>query len=157
MQGSCLCGGVVFEIQDVVGPFELCHCSRCRKASGSAHTALLGVRSHGYRIAQGMELIRSYKTPVIETPPPYTVFFCSKCGSPVPDPDPEGDWLEIPAGLLDDDPEIYPDKHIYVDCMARWDQIRSKLPEFTRAEIRQHRKQHGRLPNGSLSTPDSRQ
>jgi hypothetical protein len=36
MRGSCLCGGVRFEVDRAVGPFELCHCSRCRKASGSA-------------------------------------------------------------------------------------------------------------------------
>ena len=40
--GSCLCGGVRFEVDRVVGPFELCHCNRCRKVSGSAFTAMVG-------------------------------------------------------------------------------------------------------------------
>jgi len=43
IRGSCLCGGVKFEITRAVGPFELCHCARCRKASGSAFVAGLGV------------------------------------------------------------------------------------------------------------------
>ena len=34
IRGSCLCGGVKFEITRATGPFELCHCSRCRKANG---------------------------------------------------------------------------------------------------------------------------
>ena len=46
--GSCLCGGVRFEIAKALGPFELCHCSRCRKASGSAFAAMLGVRSSDF-------------------------------------------------------------------------------------------------------------
>jgi hypothetical protein len=41
--GSCLCGGVRFEIERFVGPFELCHCTRCRKVSGSAYLTWLGV------------------------------------------------------------------------------------------------------------------
>ena len=44
IQGGCLCGGVRFEIDRAVGPFELCHCRRCRKASGSAFMAGIGVR-----------------------------------------------------------------------------------------------------------------
>ena len=42
IMGRCLCGGVRFEIVQAVGPFELCHCNRCRKVSGSAFAAMLG-------------------------------------------------------------------------------------------------------------------
>ena len=45
IKGSCLCGGVKFEIRGSKGPFELCHCNRCRKATGSAFAAgLRGAR-----------------------------------------------------------------------------------------------------------------
>ena len=37
IRGSCLCGSVKFEIERAAGPFELCHCARCRKVSGSAY------------------------------------------------------------------------------------------------------------------------
>lgn len=115
MKGSCLCGGIAFKVKRVVGPFELCHCSRCRKVSGSAYVAAVGASTTGYRVIRGAELVRTFAVPLAEKPPPYTVFFCSQCGSPVPDPRPEGDCVEIPAGLLDDEPGIYSDKHIYVD------------------------------------------
>ena len=45
IRGACLCGGVRFEVERAAGPFELCHCSRCRKVSGSAFVAGLGVRA----------------------------------------------------------------------------------------------------------------
>lgn len=140
MRGSCLCGGVVFEADEVVGPFELCHCSRCRKATGSAYAALVGVQTKSYRMVQGAELVRSYQAPLIEQPPAYRVFFCSSCGSPVPDPAPVGDWFELPAGLLDDDIEVRPDKHIYVDLKAPWEELAAMLPQYTKAEIRAQRK-----------------
>ena len=43
IRGGCLCGAIRFEVARFVGPFELCHCSRCRSASGSAFMAMIGV------------------------------------------------------------------------------------------------------------------
>lgn len=34
--GSCLCGGVTFSFEEVLGDYVYCHCPSCRKASGSA-------------------------------------------------------------------------------------------------------------------------
>ena len=71
IRGSCLCGGVQFEIAQAVGPFELCHCGRCRKFSGSAFVAGLGVMRDDFRLLQGHELIRTYEAPIRENPPAY--------------------------------------------------------------------------------------
>ena len=60
IRGSCLCGGVRFEIERAVGPFELCHCTRCRKVSGSAYLTWLGVRREDFRLLQGADLIKTY-------------------------------------------------------------------------------------------------
>ena len=135
IRGSCLCGGVVFEIERAAGPFELCHCSRCRKTSGSAFVAGVGVRVREFRLLSGAELIRSYEAPILDSPPPYRVSFCSVCGSPVADPPETGSWFEIHAGLLDDDPVLRPDKHIFVDCKSDWFEITDSLPQFTKAEL----------------------
>jgi hypothetical protein len=94
--GSCLCGGVRFEIAEAVGPFELCHCGRCRKASGSAFTAIFGVRTRDRRFVQGRDLMATYEAGV---PPPYRTSFCRRCGSPMPNPEPGAAWFEIPVGL----------------------------------------------------------
>jgi hypothetical protein len=140
IRGSCLCGGVRFEMDRAVGPFELCHCSRCRKVSGSAFVAGLGVRRDEFRFISGRELIRTYEAPILKSPPAYRVCFCCKCGSPVPDPETEWEWFEIAAGLLDDDPQIRPDKHIYVDFKAAWFEIGDSLPRFDKQAILRHRK-----------------
>jgi len=154
MKGSCLCGEVEFKVEGAVGPFELCHCNRCRKASGSAYTAGLDVRTDGYRVVRGKHLIRSFAAPLIEQPPVYTVWFCSNCGSPVPDPEPKGDAVEIPAGLLDGATNVTPDKHIYVDLKAGWDQIGQTIPEFTKDEIRAFRTKYGRVAAQQGAEPD---
>jgi hypothetical protein len=136
LTGSCLCGGVRFEIARAVGPFELCHCRRCRKASGSAFAAMVGVRTRDFRLIEGAELVTAYDAPILEKPPPYRVSFCRRCGSPVPNPDPGAEWFEVPAGLLDGDPDVRPDKHIFVDLKAPWYELADPLPRLDAAALR---------------------
>jgi hypothetical protein len=73
------------------------------------------------------------------------VAFCSRCGSPVPDPPAGATWFEIPAGLLDDDPALRPDKHIFVESKSTWFQISDSLPQLTKtqlAELRRSLREH---------------
>jgi hypothetical protein len=144
ISGSCLCGGVRFEIERTVGPFELCHCSRCRKASGSAFAALVGVRTKDFRFLAGRELVARYEAPLLERPPPYAVCFCRRCGSPVPEPDPAPPWFELPAGLLEGDPGARPDKHIFAELAPPWLEIRDDLPRLTKAELVEWRRRRPR-------------
>lgn len=144
IQGSCLCGGVKFQIARAAGPFELCHCGRCRKASGSAFVAGLGVLREDFQLTQGRELIRTYEAPIRETPPAYRTSFCSRCGSPVPDVTSTARWFEIPAGLLDDDPGLRPDKHIFVEVKSPWFTIGDDLPQLDKAALRTFRQAHPR-------------
>jgi hypothetical protein len=135
IRGSCLCGGVTFEIDRAIGPAEFCHCNRCRKVSGSNALLTVRVRAEDYRILSGRELVRSYAAPVLREPPAYRATFCSNCGSPVPEVLPAGEFVEIPMGAFDDDPGVRPDKHIFVECMPGWDVVRDGLPGYTREEI----------------------
>jgi hypothetical protein len=137
IKGSCLCGGVTFEFERMTGPFELCHCSRCRKVSGSAFMA--GVVGRGFRLLTGRELIKTYDAPILKEPPAYRSCFCGRCGSPVPYPSGTGDSMEIAAGLLDDDPGVRPDKHIFVDKKSPWYTIGDTLPQLDEEALRKHR------------------
>ena len=137
IHGSCLCGAIRFEFTKPAGPFELCHCARCRKVTGSAFFSGLYVRIEGFHLVEGKELITSYEAPILREPPAYRVSFCSRCASPVPNPNPEpqrtrgrSGLLEIPAGLLDDDPEMKPDKHIFVELNPPWFEITDDLPQY---------------------------
>jgi len=137
IHASCLCGAVRFEFTKATGPFELCHCMRCRKVTGSAFFSGLYVRIEDFRLVAGRELITTYEAPILREPPAYRASFCSRCGSPVPNPDPEpqrtrgrSGLLEIPAGLLDDDPGMKPDKHIFIELKSPWFEITDELPQL---------------------------
>jgi hypothetical protein len=66
----------------------------------------------------------------LREPPAYRVSFCSRCGSPVPNPAASSGLVEIPAGLLDDDPTMKPDKHIFVELKSPWFEIKDRLPQY---------------------------
>ena len=133
--GGCLCNSIRFEVDEVIGPFELCHCNRCRKRSGSSYAAMVGVNASGYRIIQGKELIKTVVLDLIRRPPAYVHSFCSKCGSPITSANDAVDWLEIPAGSFDDEIPLMPDKHIFIEFKPGWDKISNKLPTYTMLEL----------------------
>ena len=56
IRGSCLCGGVRFEIDRACGPAEFCHCNRCRKLSGSASLLTIRVNTKDYRLLTGSRI-----------------------------------------------------------------------------------------------------
>ncbi len=142
--GQCLCGTVAFEVDEIVGPFELCHCTRCRKSTGSAFAATVGARASGFRITCGRDHIKTFELPVVEQPPAYTTCFCSRCGSAIPYADPAADWLEIPAGLFDTELPLSPERHIYIEYKATWESIHDDLSTFTKHQIARHRRHDDR-------------
>ena len=139
IRGSCLCGAVRFELDRIVGPFELCHCNRCRKATGSAFAAGVGAQIEDFRLTAGADLIESYEAPILEQPPAYRTSFCRRCGSPVPNPAASSGWFEIAAGVLDDDPGCRPDRHIFVELKPAWHAITDALPQLDKSALIEQR------------------
>ena len=136
LRGSCLCGAVRFEVRRVLGPLELCHCPKCRKVSGGPFMPGIRLKTEDYRLLSGRGAIRYYECALEHEPPAYGVHFCGTCGAPVPPADPEGEQMEIAAGLFDALPGIAPDRHIYIEHQASWYQRGDTWPTCTAAEIR---------------------
>ena len=123
-RGSCLCGGVRFEVVGEIGTLTLCHCSQCRKAQGSAFAAAAPVRSADFHLLSGEDLLQAY-----ESSPGKQRVFCRRCGSPVLSrraADPQ--WLRIHAGLLDTPLGRRADAHIFCADRADWDDRIDDLP-----------------------------
>jgi hypothetical protein len=107
--------------------------------TGSAFAALISVPRSNFRLLSGLDSIHVYEAPVLEKPPGYRSSFCSRCGSPVPDAHSESPFLDIPAGTLDDDPGVEPDKHIFVELRAPWFAISDTLAQLTKEQLALHR------------------
>jgi hypothetical protein len=127
MRAECLCGGIQIEVTGKLGPVVYCHCSRCRKASGSAFGANADVRRKYWQLS-GQELLREY-----ESSPGVFRAFCSRCGSPIYSRRAaEPDAYRLRLGLLADDPERRSLAHFWVGSKAPWFQITDDLPCFER-------------------------
>lgn len=124
IRGACLCGGVRFELAQVP-LLVMCHCSICRKATGSAFDCGAAVPAAEFAFTRGSELIQDYaSSPRVKRP------FCRVCGSRLPSEARDGQIFFVPAGLLEDDPGVKPALHIFVDSKAPWWEITDDLPRF---------------------------
>lgn len=120
-KGSCLCGNVRYEIEGEFESFFMCHCSRCRKGSGTAHGANLFSTSASLKWLGDSEAVKqSIKTFQLPNTM-HTRSFCTECGSLVPSLQMEGKLLVVPAGGLDTEISIKPNAHICMDAKANWD------------------------------------
>lgn len=117
--GTCLCGGVRFELTQPFRRASHCHCSRCRKHSGAFGLTQGRVPRDGFRLLEGWELIRVYRPAA-----GMAKAFCSACGSSLFGGTwPDGPEVSIRFGALDDDPGIRPQYHSHTASAAPWDVI----------------------------------
>lgn len=122
--GSCLCGAARFRISGALERFYLCHCSHCRRDTGSAHAANLFSASATLEWLSGQDRVTTYNLPGTR----HTRSFCCVCGSALPYAALQ--MVVIPAGCLDTDPGIRPDAHIFLASRASWDQALESIPGF---------------------------
>jgi len=121
--GSCLCGTVKFSVSDKASNMTHCHCSMCRKIHGSLFATYY--TSSELTITAGEEAVQAY-----ESSPGFTRTFCKQCGSTLPEVSNQGDGeVYVPAGLMDDDPGIRPEAHIFADSKASGYTITDGLPQ----------------------------
>ncbi|WP_445358917.1 GFA family protein [Microbulbifer sp. ANSA005] len=124
-KGSCLCGTINFEIEGDFGGFFLCHCSYCRKDTGSAHAANLFFASAKLEWLSGAEQVKTFKLAGTR----HSKSFCGQCGSAVPREDPEVGLLAVPAGSLDRPIDVRPNAHIFMGSKAEWDRELEAVPK----------------------------
>jgi hypothetical protein len=108
LHGSCLCGGVKYEIAGPLFRLLNCHCSMCRKAQGAAFRSRAGVKTSDLKLVQVADLMTYY-----ESSPGFERGFCRVCGSPT----------------LDGDPGLRPERHVFVANKAPWFEITDDLPQ----------------------------
>ncbi|HEV8250347.1 MAG TPA: GFA family protein [Gaiellaceae bacterium] len=131
IEGSCLCGGVAFEIEPPFRRANVCHCSRCRKHSGGAGLVQGRVPRERFRLLRGEDLVRSFRPEGGKVKA-----FCSVCGSSLFGGDwPDGPEVSVRFGSLEGDPGIRPEYHTFVASAAPWDTLPDDgLPRYPGAK-----------------------
>jgi len=116
MKGKCLCGEVQFQILDEISNLYQCHCSLCQKTTGSSSCSSFVVGVNGISWISGKEKITSFKKDS-----GFQSDFCSICGSPVPNKMNIGEYIWVPAGLIEGDLGVSIAAQIHLNSKASWE------------------------------------
>lgn len=127
LTGSCLCGALKYRVSGEPARFYHCHCSRCRKSSGTGHASNLFISGGSLEWTGDTDQIRHYKLPDAKR---FTRTFCNTCGGPLPREIPAFGLVFIPAGTLNEEPSIRPQARIFQDSGVSWSCSAEELPGF---------------------------
>jgi len=125
LAGQCLCGAVQYAVTDEFLYAANCHCSNCRRATGSAFKPFAGIERNKLRITKGEDnkLMIFGDEYGCDTR-------CNVCGAFLYSVVRDGAFVHVAMGTLVDDPTIRPTGHIFVGSKARWFTITDDLPQY---------------------------
>ena len=124
LTGKCFCGAVAYTVPDEFLYAANCHCSNCRRTTGSAFKPFAGIEREKLVLAKGQgDLLVFGEEDGNDT-------HCKVCGSLVYSVVRDGAYVHVAMGTLVDAPTIRPTKHIFVGSKAPWFTITDGLPQF---------------------------
>ncbi|UCI05887.1 GFA family protein [Mesorhizobium sp. B1-1-8] len=124
LSGKCFCGAARYEVADEFAYAANCHCSNCRRTTGSAFKPFAGIERDKFRLTAG-----DGKLLIFGDASGHDAH-CGQCGSLLYSVVRQGAYVHIAMGSLTDDPSIRPSAHIFVGSKAPWFTIADDLPQF---------------------------
>ncbi len=122
--GQCYCRAVTYEVADEFEYAANCHCSDCRRATGSAFKPFAGIKVAKIAITSGNDDVKFYGGEVDRN------VHCNICGSLLFSVVRNGAYAHVTLGTLVDAPRIEPQEHIFVRSKAPWYEINDALPQY---------------------------
>jgi len=124
--GMCLCGKIKFSVDGSFGEVRYCHCSKCRKASGSAFSANAKISVDAWRLLEGERLVAEY-----EQSPGVFRAFCSACGAPLyARLESDEEFIRVRLGSFEGAIEAIITGHVWVSSKSNWFEIEGDLPSY---------------------------
>ena len=126
MKASCLCGQVEFEIKAPFISASYCHCGQCRKSHAASLVAYGVSLKSEIEWLSGKKRIRRFASSERARRG-----FCKDCGTHLYFYNKDHpNHMDIPLAIVDGEPNITPDCHIFVSCKSNWYDILDDLPQF---------------------------
>ena len=123
LAGKCFCGAVRYSVPDEFLYAMYCHCSNCRRTTGSAFKPFAGIERDKLVVTQGADNFLVYGDDKANDT------HCKRCGSLVYSVVRDGAFVHVAMGTLVDSPTIRPSRHIFVSSKASWFTITDDLPQ----------------------------
>ena len=129
-KGSCLCGSIQFELDGNITDIIHCHCSLCRKASGSAYATNGFIKAQDLKLTDQGDALTFY-----ESSEGKRKHFCKRCGSPIYSSNAQSpEKYRLRLGALDSDISERPISHNFVTSKANWEDLNADLPQYEKYE-----------------------
>ena len=128
MNGSCLCGKVEFTVEIAEKEVDSCHCSMCRKWSGSP--ALAVTSSQPIKILQNEDSVEVYSSSDWAERA-----FCKSCGTHLYYRLKEAPFWSVPVGTLKDQSDFKFTKQIYVDHKPDYYEFANSTEMMTEKQV----------------------
>jgi hypothetical protein len=122
--GKCLCGAVSYTVADEFLYAANCHCSDCRRTTGSAFKPFAGIERDKLLVTQGKDSLMIFGDENGHNA------HCKMCGSLLYSLVRAGAFVHVAMGTLVDAPAIRPTMHIFVGSKAPWFTIADDLPQY---------------------------
>ena len=124
LAGKCFCGAVDYAVADAFVYAMNCHCSNCRRTTGSAFKPFAGIARDRLRITKGADKLMIFGDESANDT------HCRACGSLLYSVVRDGAFVHVAMGTLVDAPSIRPTVHIFVGSKAPWFTITDDLPQY---------------------------
>jgi hypothetical protein len=125
IKGSCLCGAVSMQIEGALYGARYCHCTNCRKFSGTAYAAWGLVQTAQFAVTPSEAAVTKYDSGG------GLRVFCASCGSPLwYEPNGLPQFRGIPLGAIDGVGAPKPEMHVWTKSMVGWATISDDLPVY---------------------------
>jgi hypothetical protein len=122
LTGGCLCGAIRYSIAAPVTSLRACHCTNCRKSSGTGGTVNAVVKSSDFKLAKGTP--RRYDDSATQSGRTLSRHFCGDCGSPIySQRNPDPGFMVVRAGSLDNASGLKIGTNIWTATAASWSHI----------------------------------
>ncbi len=119
--GGCLCGDIRFQASENPECVGHCHCSLCRRQTGTAFTTGVGFRAEAFEWTKGNPTYFHDPLGVVRS-------FCARCGSSMTWEPPDC-GITVFIGSLDRAEDVRPTSHVYTSSMLPWLKIDDGLPQ----------------------------
>jgi hypothetical protein len=124
LTGRCSCSAVQYAVDDAFEYALNCHCSGCRRATGSAFKAFAGIRRSRLSVTKGQDRLMIVGNAMAHDAR------CNRCGSLLYSQVRLGEYLHVTLGTLDTSPSMVPTAHIFVASKAPWFTIGDGLQQY---------------------------
>ncbi len=126
VSGSCLCGGVTFQVELPSLFCGHCHCTMCQRNHGAAFVTWFGIPRGKLTIEKGPDDLVVYRSSEHGTRS-----FCRHCGSSLfCESSHHPDRVDIPLANMHDPIDRPPQLHAHFDDQAAWLDLEDDLPRL---------------------------